>query len=367
MIKMAGIALGVIQLTLNGTKTSAKVYEDGTCITETGSKFKLPPAKFEKFKENLEKMKQASTSEPVPEKKEPVQTPQEQNTKEEQQQPEVHTPAGTSILGNILKSDKSKQPTKQQQEKKVVQEPQKQKVPEPVTSQNTQEERGLPPIDMNAYQQSAKEHEKVNQYTPDKAPEIDDASNDIEIDTGAFSMVTASSGAGMERYTPVRFISDDASQYKPATQNIKSFDAAIYLSSAYDKRAHKGSFAYYIVPRENEKKRCLSECGLTDNEFEYAIYGAVQMFKDVMRNNIREVIIVVDNELTKNVLIQNAMNIQDGWGETRKEYVNLMRNHSGVDFTPKFAVMDKSSRSKRNKSISYMDIVTALAKNVLYS
>ena len=362
---MAGNALGVIQLTLNGTKTSAKVYEDGTCITETGSKFKLPPAKFEKFKENLAKIKQTTTTEPVPEKKEPVQASHEQSLKKESQQPEVHTQAGASILGDMLKNDKAKQPVKPRQEKKVIQEPPK--VSEPVASQNTQEERGLPPIDMNAYQQATKEREKANQYTPDEAPEIDDASNDIEIDTGAFSMVPASSGAGMERYTPVRFISDDASQYKPATQNIKSFDAAIYLSSAYDKRAHKGSFAYYIVPRENEKKRCLSECGLTDNEFEYAIYGAVQMFKDIMRNNIREVIIVVDNELTKNVLIQNAMNIQDGWGETRKEYVNLMRNHSGVDFTPKFAVMDKSSRNKRNKSSSYMDIVTALAKNVLYS
>lgn len=82
------------------------------------------------------------------------------------------------------------------------------------------------------------------------------------------------------------------------------------------------------------------------------------MFKDVMSNGIRQVIVVANNALTRDVLVQNAMNIQDSWGETREAYVSFMRKYSGIAFVPKFAVDSKETRGK----VPYMDIVNGLAK-----
>lgn len=65
--------------------------------------------------------------------------------------------------------------------------------------------------------------------------------------------VTTVTPIAAPQYAPVKFVSDNETSYRPAAQDIKSFDAVVYLSSVYDKFAHKGAVAYYIVPRGNEK------------------------------------------------------------------------------------------------------------------
>lgn len=200
-------------------------------------------------------------------------------------------------------------------------------------------------------------------YTSADSGHSEETASDEDIQILDIMPVQNAMTAGYGYSSIAKFVDPNETAYKSAVLPIDSYEACIYLGSEYDRFKHKGAFAYYLVPREGGKKRIVAESGSTDNEFEYAIYGIIQAFKDVLRNSIRKVIVITKDELTRDVLIQNAMNVQDSWDDTRSEYVKLMRKHSNVDFTVQFT--DEKKLANKQKNI-YMDIAKSLAKNALY-
>lgn len=360
---------GLTRVSYKGEICTVKVYEKGICETEDGHLLKLGQAQYERFLEAQKKIQEQAREEEQSVEIRPtapdVETPankKQQTKKARESVPEDNTSsvneASKSILSNILNEANTSE-----------------------TTATTPSEESVPKKDERKgfakwHKENATEQKTAPVHQPEPKPEPQNTSNeenyeeyeddgDIELLGGTTSNqlanMTTVTPIAAPQYAPVKFVSDNETSYRPAAQDIKSFDAVVYLSSVYDKFAHKGAVAYYIVPRGNEKKLIRAESGFTDNEFEYAIHGATMMFKDVMSNGIRQVIVVANNALTRDVLVQNAMNIQDSWGETREAYVSFMRKYSGIAFVPKFAVDSKETRGK----VPYMDIVNGLAKSVL--
>lgn len=360
---------GLTRVSYKGEICTVKVYEKGICETEDGHLLKLGQAQYERFLEAQKKIQEQAREEEQSVEIRPtapdVETPankKQQTKKARESVPEDNTSsvneASKSILSNILNEANTSETTAtvpseesvpKKDERKGFAKRHKENVTEQKTAPVHQPEPKPEP-------QNTSDEENYEEYEDD---------GDIELLGGTTSNqlanVTTVTPIAAPQYAPVKFVSDNETSYRPAVQDIKSFDAVVYLSSVYDKFAHKGAVAYYIVPRGNEKKLIRAESGFTDNEFEYAIHGATMMFKDVMSNGIRQVIVVANNALTRDVLVQNAMNIQDSWGETREAYVSFMRKYSGIAFVPKFAVDSKETRGK----VPYMDIVNGLAKSVL--
>lgn len=360
---------GLTRVSYKGEICTVKVYEKGICETEDGHLLKLGQAQYERFLEAQKKIQEQAREEEQSVEIRPtapdVETPankKQQTKKARESVPEDNTSsvneASKSILSNILNEANTSETT--------ATTPSEESVPK------KDERKGF----AKRHKENATEQKTAPVHQPEPKPELQDTSDeenyeeyeddgDIELLGGTTSNqlanVTTVTPIAAPQYAPVKFVSDNETSYRPAAQDIKSFDAVVYLSSVYDKFAHKGAVAYYIVPRGNEKKLIRAESGFTDNEFEYAIHGATMMFKDVMSNGIRQVIVVANNALTRDVLVQNAMNIQDSWGETREAYVSFMRKYSGIAFVPKFAVDSKETRGK----VPYMDIVNGLAKSVL--
>ena len=358
---------GLTRVSYKGEICTVKVYEKGICETEDGHLLKLGQAQYERFLEAQKKIQEQAREEeqsveirPTAPDVEPPANKKQQTKKARESVPEDNTSsvneASKSILSNILNEANTSETTATSEES----------VPK------KDERKGF----AKRHKENATEQKTAPVHQPEPKPEPQDTSDeenyeeyeddgDIELLGGTTSNqlanVTTVTPIAAPQYAPVKFVSDNETSYRPAAQDIKSFDAVVYLSSVYDKFAHKGAVAYYIVPRGNEKKLIRAESGFTDNEFEYAIHGATMMFKDVMSNGIRQVIVVANNALTRDVLVQNAMNIQDSWGETREAYVSFMRKYSGIAFVPKFAVDSKETRGK----VPYMDIVNGLAKSVL--
>jgi hypothetical protein len=360
---------GLTRVSYKGEICTVKVYEKGICETEDGHLLKLGQAQYERFLEAQKKIQEQAREEEQSVEIRPtapdVETPankKQQTKKARESVPEDNTSsvneASKSILSNILNEANTSETT--------ATAPSEESVPK------KDERKGF----AKRHKENATEQKTAPVHQPEPKPEPQNTSDeenyeeyeddgDIELLGGTTSSqlanVTTVTPIAAPQYAPVKFVSDNETSYRPAAQDIKSFDAVVYLSSVYDKFAHKGAVAYYIVPRGNEKKLIRAESGFTDNEFEYAIHGATMMFKDVMSNGIRQVIVVANNALTRDVLVQNAMNIQDSWGETREAYVSFMRKYSGIAFVPKFAVDSKETRGK----VPYMDIVNGLAKSVL--
>lgn len=360
---------GLTRVSYKGEICTVKVYEKGICETEDGHLLKLGQAQYERFLEAQKKIQEQAREEeqsveirPTAPDVEPPANKKQQTKKARESVQEDNTSsvneASKSILSNILNEANTSETT--------ATTPSEESVPK------KDERKGF----AKRHKENATEQKTTPVHQPEPKPEPQNTSNeenyeeyeddgDIELLDGTTSSqlanVTTVTPIAAPQYAPVKFVSDNETSYRPAAQDIKSFDAVVYLSSVYDKFAHKGAVAYYIVPRGNEKKLIRAESGFTDNEFEYAIHGATMMFKDVMSNGIRQVIVVANNALTRDVLVQNAMNIQDSWGETREAYVSFMRKYSGIAFVPKFAVDSKETRGK----VPYMDIVNGLAKSVL--
>ena len=350
---------GLTRVSYKGEICTVKVYEKGICETEDGHLLKLGQAQYERFLEAQKKIQEQAREEEQSVEIRPtapdVETPankKQQTKKARESVPEDNTSsvneASKSILSNILNEANTSETT--------ATTPSEESVPK------KDERKGF----AKRHKENATEQKTAPVHQPEPKPEPQDTSDeenyeeyeddgDIELLGGTTSNqlanVTTVTPIAAPQYAPVKFVSDNETSYRHAVQDIKSFDAVVYLSSVYDKFAHKGAVAYYIVPRGNEKKLIRAESGFTDNEFEYAIHGATMMFKDVVANNA----------LTRDVLVQNAMNIQDSWGETREAYVSFMRKYSGIAFVPKFAVDSKETRGK----VPYMDIVNGLAKSVL--
>ena len=360
---------GLTRVSYKGEICTVKVYEKGICETEDGHLLKLGQAQYERFLEAQKKIQEQAREE-------------EQSVEIRPTAPDVETPA------NKKQQTKKARESVQEDNTSSVNEASKSILSNILNEANTSETTATTPSEESVpkkderkgfakrHKENATEQKTTPVHQPEPKPEPQNTSNeenyeeyeddgDIELLDGTTSSqlanVTTVTPIAAPQYAPVKFVSDNETSYRPAAQDIKSFDAVVYLSSVYDKFAHKGAVAYYIVPRGNEKKLIRAESGFTDNEFEYAIHGATMMFKDVMSNGIRQVIVVANNALTRDVLVQNAMNIQDSWGETREAYVSFMRKYSGIAFVPKFAVDSKETRGK----VPYMDIVNGLAKSVL--
>lgn len=360
---------GLTRVSYKGEICTVKVYEKGICETEDGHLLKLGQAQYERFLEAQKKIQEQAREE-------------EQSVEIRPTAPDVETPA------NKKQQTKKARESVQEDNTSSVNEASKSILSNILNEANTSETTATTPSEESVpkkderkgfakrHKGNATEQKTTPVHQPEPKPEPQNTSNeenyeeyeddgDIELLDGTTSSqlanVTTVTPIAAPQYAPVKFVSDNETSYRPAAQDIKSFDAVVYLSSVYDKFAHKGAVAYYIVPRGNEKKLIRAESGFTDNEFEYAIHGATMMFKDVMSNGIRQVIVVANNALTRDVLVQNAMNIQDSWGETREAYVSFMRKYSGIAFVPKFAVDSKETRGK----VPYMDIVNGLAKSVL--
>lgn len=170
---------------------------------------------------------------------------------------------------------------------------------------------------------------------------------------------TGTSVANYGNYTPV---SDKDNTYGSAMKPITSFDAAIYLSNQYNRFHHKGSFSYYIVTQDGDKDIFHSESGNTDDAYEYAFLGALLMLQEVVKNGIKQVLIVVKDADTRNVLIQNAMNVRDNFGKTRSEYAKFMRKSNGIDFVASFAVVSGDIGEHHKK---YFNLADAMAKTIV--
>ena len=358
---------GLTRVSYKGEICTVKVYEKGICETEDGHLLKLGQAQYERFLEAQKKIQEQAREEEQSVEIRPtapdVETPankKQQTKKARESVPEDNTSsvneASKSILSNILNEANTSETTATTPSEESVPKKDERKEFAKRHKENATEQKTAPVHQPKPEPQDTSDEENYEEYEDD---------GDIELLGGTTSNqlanVTTVTPIAAPQYAPVKFVSDNETSYRPAVQDIKSFDAVVYLSSVYDKFAHKGAVAYYIVPRGNEKKLIRAESGFTDNEFEYAIHGATMMFKDVMSNGIRQVIVVANNALTRDVLVQNAMNIQDSWGETREAYVSFMRKYSGIAFVPKFAVDSKETRGK----VPYMDIVNGLAKSVL--
>lgn len=360
---------GLTRVSYKGEICTVKVYENGICETEDGHLLKLGQAQYERFLEAQKKIQEQAREEEQSVEIRPtapdVETPankKQQTKKARESVPEDNTSsvneASKSILSNILNEANTSETTATAPSEESVPKKDERKGFAKRNKENATEQKTAPvhQPEPKPEPQNTSDEENYEEYEDD---------GDIELLGGTTSSqlanVTTVTPIAAPQYAPVKFVSDNETSYRPAAQDIKSFDAVVYLSSVYDKFAHKGAVAYYIVPRGNEKKLIRAESGFTDNEFEYAIHGATMMFKDVMSNGIRQVIVVANNALTRDVLVQNAMNIQDSWGETREAYVSFMRKYSGIAFVPKFAVDSKETRGK----VPYMDIVNGLAKSVL--
>lgn len=160
-------------------------------------------------------------------------------------------------------------------------------------------------------------------------------------------------------YTPV---SDKQNSFASAMQPINSFDATIYLGVKYDRFSRRGAFSYYIVTADKEKNLLHSETGYTDDAYEYAFLGTLLMLQDVVKNKIRQVLIVVQDETIRDILTQNAMNVRDNFSETRSNYVDFMRVNTGVKFVANFAVLPAGSKGNHARHLS---VVASLANSMV--
>lgn len=160
-------------------------------------------------------------------------------------------------------------------------------------------------------------------------------------------------------YTPV---SDKQNSFASAMQPINSFDATIYLGVKYDRFSRRGAFSYYIVTADKEKNLLHSETGYTDDAYEYAFLGTLLMLLDVVKNKIRQVLIVVQDETIRDILTQNAMNVRDNFSETRSNYVDFMRVNTGVKFVANFAVLPAGSKGNHARHLS---VVASLANSMV--
>lgn len=160
-------------------------------------------------------------------------------------------------------------------------------------------------------------------------------------------------------YTPV---SDKQNSFASAMQPINSFDATIYLGVKYERFSRRGAFSYYIVTSDKEKNLLHGETGYTDDAYEYAFLGTLLMLQDVVKNKIRQVLIVVQDETIRDILTQNAMNVRDNFSETRSNYVDFMRVNTGVKFVANFAVLPAGSKGNHARHLS---VVTSLANSMV--
>lgn len=174
--------------------------------------------------------------------------------------------------------------------------------------------------------------------------------------------VVPAAGRAVSNYGGYVPVSDRENTFGSALKPINSFDAAIYLSSQYNRFHRRGSFSYYIITQAKEKNVLHGECGNTDDAYEYAFLGALLMLQEVVKNGIKQVLIVVNDEMTRDVLIQNAMNVRDNFGKTRSEYAKFMRKSNGIDFVASFAVI---VRDKKDRHTKYFNLVDALAKSLV--
>lgn len=189
-----------------------------------------------------------------------------------------------------------------------------------------------------------------------------DADKDIQDDGLEILDVVPATGRTVANYGNYVPVSDSENTYGSAMKPINSFDAAIYLSNEYNRFHRKGAFSYYIVTQDKNKNVLHGECGNTDDMFEYAFLGALLMLQEVVKNGIKQVLIVVKDENTRDVLIQNAMNVRDNFGKTRSEYARFMRKSNGVDFVASFAI---AVHDKKDRNAKYFNLVDALAKTLV--
>ena len=163
-----------------------------------------------------------------------------------------------------------------------------------------------------------------------------------------------------EDYHPV---SDSMNTFQPAIQPIKSFNATVYLGVKYDRFTRRGAFAYYIVTADKQKNLLHGEVGYSDDSFEYTFLGTLLLLQDSLRNNIHEILIVVQDEITRDVISQNATNLRDNFSETRGNFIAFMRANFGVKITARFGVLSKTNPDRRHAH--YMKIVNSLAATMV--
>lgn len=213
--------------------------------------------------------------------------------------------------------------------------------------------------DTPAIQEEPKEPSNSQPIQPVNDVEEPEEEDDFEI-----LDVVPSVNVAPTTYRGYKPVSDKQNTFASAMQPINSFDAVIYFASEYDRHNHRGSFTYYIVTTDKEKNVMYSECGFTDDSFEYAFLGALLMLQVVVKNKIRQVLIIVQDELIRDVLIQNAMAVLDNFSQTRSEYAEFMRQYNGLKFVAKFAVADAAERQNKRHA-KYLNLVSSIAKSIL--
>ena len=225
--------------------------------------------------------------------------------------------------------------------------------PNTETAAESPEEPVQPPV------QKTIEHPKTPDVTPvqkTSAQETPETSDDgLEI----LEVLPSSLPVTYTGYTPV---SDKQNSFASAMQPINSFDATIYLGVKYERFSRRGAFSYYIVTSDKEKNLLHGETGYTDDAYEYAFLGTLLMLQDVVKNKIRQVLIVVQDETIRDILTQNAMNVRDNFSETRSNYVDFMRVNTGVKFVANFAVLPAGSKGNHARHLS---VVTSLANSMV--
>lgn len=223
---------------------------------------------------------------------------------------------------------------------------------EPV--ENYTKEPAQPPVQKAIEHPKAPDVASVHQeHSVQEAPESGD--DGLEI----LEVLPSSLPVTYTGYTPV---SDKQNSFASAMQPINSFDATIYLGVKYERFSHRGAFSYYIVTSDKEKNLLHGETGYTDDAYEYAFLGTLLMLQDVVKNKIRQVLIVVQDETIRDILTQNAMNVRDNFSETRSNYVDFMRVNTGVKFVANFAVLPAGSKGNHARHLS---VVTSLANSMV--
>lgn len=196
----------------------------------------------------------------------------------------------------------------------------------------------------------------VTDLTDANFKEPDDTSPDDD-DLQVLDVVPIT-GVMSNRYQTV---SDRDNKYAPAVQRIKAFDARVYLAYGYDRLAHRGAVAYYIVTKGKAKHLLHAECGFSDDCYEYALLGALLAFKEILDNSIHEVIVIVQNENIRDILAESVVSAGGGWMQTGSDYAKFMRKHGGLDFKGTFAVETPEPHVKHD----YMALVAAVVKGML--